>query len=104
MAALSVDSMQRVSSRAAVIGRITRENADWLLGLLRELEGNVTLDCRHSAFVDSAALMVLVDFDEFLRRRGDRLTIRGVPDGASAVSAANGSASLRGSSPSAASR
>jgi anti-anti-sigma regulatory factor len=96
--------MQRVSSRAAVIGRITRENADWLLGLLRELEGNVTLDCRHSAFLDSAALMVLVDFDEFLRERGDRLTVRGVPDGASTISAANQSANVRGSSPSAASR
>ncbi|MEX0665721.1 MAG: STAS domain-containing protein [Acidimicrobiia bacterium] len=103
MAALSVDSMQRASSRAQVIGRVGRDNAEWLLGLLRELEGDVTLDCRHSSFVDSAALMVLVDFDEFLRSRGNSLTICGVPDGAAAAIPTAASVIARGSSPTAAS-
>jgi anti-anti-sigma regulatory factor len=104
MAALSVVSMRRASSHAHVIGRVDRHNAEWLLGLLRELEGDVTLDCRHSSFVDSAALMVLVDFDESLRARGNRLTIGGVPDSPAVATPSSASASHRGSSPSAASR
>lgn len=81
MAALSVVSMERAASRADVIGQVDGDNAPWLLGLLRELEGDVTLDCRHSSFIDPSALMVLVEFEEFLRERGNRLVIDGVPDG-----------------------
>ena len=81
MAALSIVSMESARSRAQVIGDVGCDNATWLSAHLRELEGDVTLDCRGSAFVDPAALMVLVDFEEFLRRRGNRLRIEGVPAG-----------------------
>ena len=85
MAALSVLSMERDASRAEVIGQVDGDNASWLLGLMRELEGDVTLDCRHSTFEDPNALMVRVEFEEFLRARGNRLTIDGVPDGPAAA-------------------
>lgn len=81
MAALSVLSMERDASRAEVIGEVSESNARWFGSLLRELEGDVTLDCRHAAFVDSAALMLLVDFEQFLKRRGNRLIVDGVPGG-----------------------
>jgi anti-anti-sigma regulatory factor len=82
MAALSVISMERAASRAEVIGEVSEANARWFGSLLRELEGDVTLDCSHASFVDSSALMLLVDFEQFLKRRGNRLVIDGVPDGA----------------------
>jgi anti-anti-sigma regulatory factor len=83
MAALSVLSMNRDGSRAEVIGEVSEDNARWFGSLLRELEGDVTLDCHHASFVDSAALMLLVDFEQFLRARGNRLIVDGVPGGAS---------------------
>ena len=88
MAALSIVSMKPTSSRAQVIGDVGSANAAWLGEHLRELEGDVTLDCRRSAFIDPAALMVLVEFEEFLRGRGNRLTIDGVPTGARSKSRA----------------
>jgi anti-anti-sigma regulatory factor len=81
MAALSVLSMEREGSRAEVIGEVSESNARWFGSLLRELQGDVTLDCSHAAFVDSAALMLLVDFEQFLKRRGNRLIVDGVPGG-----------------------
>ena len=83
MAALSVLSMNRDGSHAEVIGEVTEDNARWFGSLLRELEGDVTLDCRHASFVDAAALMLLVDFEQFLRARGNQLVVDGVPSGAS---------------------
>jgi ABC-type transporter Mla MlaB component len=88
VAALSIIKMRTKGSRAQVIGEVGYGNAAWLGQHLRELEGDVTLDCRSSAFVDPAALMVLVEFEEFLRRRGNRLTIDGVPNGAESHAAA----------------
>jgi ABC-type transporter Mla MlaB component len=79
VAALSIVSVESTGSRAQLIGDVDCDNATWLAAHLRELEGDVTLDCRESAFVDSAALMLLVDFEEYLHRRGNRLTIEGVP-------------------------
>ena len=81
MAALSIVSMETNGSRAQVIGEVGEDNAPWLGEHLRELEGDVTLDCRLSVFLDSSALMMIVDFESFLRRRGNRLTIDGLPDG-----------------------
>jgi ABC-type transporter Mla MlaB component len=88
VAALSIVSMRGNGSRAQLIGEIDDGNVGWLGDHLRELEGDVTLDCRRSAFTDPAALMMLVEFEQFLRRRGNRLTIDGVPTGAAPRSTA----------------
>ena len=81
MAALSIVSASPSGSRAEVLGEVGSENAKWLTTHLQELEGDVTLDCHRSSFLDPDALMVLVEFEEFLRRRGNRLRIDGVPEG-----------------------
>ena len=81
MAALSIVSLTAAGSRAEVLGDVGHENAEWLTAHLQELEGDVTLDCHRSAFLDPDALMVIVEFEEFLRRRGNRLRIDGVPEG-----------------------
>ena len=81
MAALSIITLSPTGSRAEVLGEVGHDNAEWLTAHLHELEGDVTLDCHRSAFLDPDALMVLVEFEEFLRRRGNRLLIDGVPSG-----------------------
>jgi hypothetical protein len=86
VAALSIVSLSPTESRAEVLGDIGHDNAEWLTAHLHELEGDVTLDCHRSAFLDPDALMVLVEFEEFLRQRGNRLVIDGVPEGADSVS------------------
>jgi len=81
IAALSILSQSRTESRAEVLGDVTEENAEWLASHLQELEGDVTLDFRLASFCDPTALMMLVQYEEFLRQRGNRLRIDGVPDG-----------------------
>ena len=82
VAALSIISLSPTQSRAEVLGDVDHDNAEWLTTHLQQLEGDVTLDCHRSSFLDPDALMVLVQFEEFLRRRGNRLVIDGVPGGA----------------------
>jgi hypothetical protein len=81
VAALSIITLGPKASRAEVLGEVGHDNAEWLTEHLHELEGDVTLDCHRSSFLDPDALMVLVEFEEFLRRRGNRLVIDGVPSG-----------------------
>lgn len=81
IAALSIVSQTRTESRAEVLGDVNEENAEWLANHLQELEGDVTLDFRLASFCDPTALTMLVEFEEFLRRRGNRLRIDGVPEG-----------------------
>jgi hypothetical protein len=81
VATLSIVSRTDTGTRAEVLGDVEQGNTVWLTEHLRELEGDVTLDCRQSSFHDPAALMMLVEFEEFLHRRGNRLVIDGVPGG-----------------------
>ena len=85
VAALSIVATCNSSSRAEVIGEVCEDNVEFLATHLRELTGDVTLDCHRAAFLDPQALMLLVDFEEFLHERGNRLFIDGVPQGGDAA-------------------
>jgi len=77
-AALSILSEQPDRTVAEVIGRVGRENAEWVTGQLHSLEGDVTLDCTHLTLADRYGASALADFVAFLGDRGRRLVLRGI--------------------------
>jgi anti-anti-sigma regulatory factor len=78
-AALSIVSARPSGSEARVIGPVGAENADWLTGHLRELEGDITLDCSRLQLEDIWGARALVEFGRTLERHGRRLVLRAVP-------------------------
>jgi anti-anti-sigma regulatory factor len=77
-AAVSILSEDPDRTVAEVIGAVGRENAAWVSGHLRTLEGDVTLDCTHLTLRDRDGASALADFVRFLRDRGRRLVLRGI--------------------------
>jgi len=80
-ASLSILRADRSHSFAQVIGRLRGRDAAWLEEHLRDLEGDVTLDCSRLRLAEPTAAAALVDFDRFLVRRGRRLHLRGLTEG-----------------------
>jgi len=78
MAALSIESVQPWGTTARVIGDLDETEVEWIVGHLRELEGDVTLELEQSIVRDYAAVRMLTEFAEYLRNRGNRLAVVGL--------------------------
>jgi anti-anti-sigma regulatory factor len=77
-AALSILSVNPQRSVAQVVGDIGSHNAAWLISHLRQLPGNVVLDCRSSRFVDGSAFGVIDQFRRHLGAQGYELAVCGL--------------------------
>jgi anti-sigma B factor antagonist len=59
-------------------GELDLATAPTLAESLRELEGDVVLDCTALRFIDSSGLSVIADAHRRIRRSGHRLVVRGL--------------------------
>ncbi len=76
---ISILSFDERTSRAALIGSFTEDNAEFLARHLEALPGDVVLECERLDDLDPSSALVLLDFRESRGADGLRVFFRGIP-------------------------
>jgi anti-anti-sigma regulatory factor len=78
-AAISIDAADNNGSAASLHGRFDQSNRWFLDKHLRELPGDIVLDCHHVEDFDNSALSSLRKFCEEAAAQNRRVVIRALP-------------------------
>ncbi len=78
-AAVSILSWSARCSTAALLGAFDEANAEFLDGHLRDLAGDVILECEALESLDDTSADVLLAFRRAVNDRGSHVMFRGIP-------------------------
>ncbi len=83
--AISILSFAKGQSTAALVGRFSGEDTEFLAQHLDELSGDVILECEHLEELGAAGASTLLEFRRSRGSQGRHVIFRGIPDHCRAV-------------------